>query len=269
MIQIKEHEMIKLAGFVQNHFGINLTEKRNLVEGRLAKHLSDLGIESFEEYFDLVVSDTSCSEISFLIDKLTTNHTFFMRESSHFDYFRDTVLPWLSRMVKDYDLRIWCAGCSTGEEPYTLAMILSDYFGNEKYLWDMKILATDISTTALETAREGIYKSDAVQTLPKAWQLSYFKPIGGQRFQVCDAIRDQVVYRSFNLMEKTLPFKKQFHVIFCRNVMIYFNQETKNQLIQRYYNHTCPGGYLFIGHTESLAQETMGYHYVQPSVYRK
>lgn len=269
MIQITDQEMKELSDFVQQHFGITLAEKKNLVEGRLAKHLSDLGIENFRTYFQRVINDRSGEEISFLMTKLTTNHTFFMREASHFDYFRDTVLPWIAETVKDKDLRIWCAGCSTGEEPYTLAMILADYFGKEQILWDRKILATDISATALNTAREGIYKGDEVRTLPHAWQMNYFKPLGNDRYRVSDAIREQVIFRSFNLMEPTLPFKKLFHVIFCRNVMIYFNQETKSQLISRYYHQTQTGGYLFIGHTESLGQDTMGYKYLLPSVYRK
>ncbi len=269
MVEITELEMKQLCEFVQKNFGITLFEKKNLVEGRLAKHLSDLGIDSFDDYFQRVVNDRSGEEISFLMDKLTTNHTFFMREASHFDYFRDTVLPWLVNTVKDKDLRIWCAGCSTGEEPYTLAMIVSDFLNKYEIGWDRKILATDISSVVLNTAKKGIYKGEAVRTLPIAWQLAYFIPTGNDRFRVCSDIQNQVVFRSFNLMEPILPFKKQFHVIFCRNVMIYFNQETKSQLVQRYYDQTVPGGYLFIGHTESLGQETMGYKYVLPSVYRK
>lgn len=269
MVQITDHEMKKLSEFVRRHFGINLTEKRNLVEGRLAKLLNDRGIDSFDAYFQLVISDKTGTEVSQLMDKLTTNHTFFMREASHFDHFRDHVLPWLAQSVKDRDLRIWSAGCSTGEEPYTLAMILADYFKEEQASWDMKILATDISASVLNAAREGIYTGEAVHTLPKAWQMTYFNPIGQDKYRVCDKIRNQVIFRSFNLMEPALPFRKPFHVIFCRNVMIYFEAETKNQLVGRYYQHTAPGGYLYIGHSESLSRDTMGYRYLLPSVYRK
>lgn len=261
--------MKRLSEFVQRNFGINLTDKKNLVEGRLAKLLADRGIESFETYFQLVVADKTGAEVSQLMDKLTTNHTFFMREASHFDYFRDHVLPWLAETVKDRDLRIWCAGCSSGEEPYTLAMILADFFGKEQILWDKKVLATDISISVLDKAREGIYGGEEVRTLPRAWQLQYFTALGNDKYRVCDTIRSQVIFRSFNLMEPVLPFRKLFHVIFCRNVMIYFDQDTKNQLVQRYYNQTVPGGFLFIGHSESLSKDTMGYHYLIPSVYRK
>lgn len=269
MIQIQDAEVKRISEFVQTNFGINLTEKKNLIEGRLSKLLEGRGIASFEDYFQLVVTDKTGAEVSQLIDKLSTNHTFFMREASHFDYFRDHVLPWLAETVKDRDLRIWCAGCSTGEEPYTLAMILSDFFGKEKLYWDMNILATDISVSVLNTAREGIYAGEAVRTLPKVWQLGYFKAIGDDKYRICEAIRKQVTYRSFNLMEPVLPFRKSFHVIFCRNVMIYFDQETKNQLVSRYFKQSVSGGYLFIGHSESLSRDTMGYRYLLPSVYRK
>lgn len=269
MLQIKDCELKRLSEFVQIHFGINLTQKKKLVEGRLAKLLADRDIESFDAYFQMVLKDKSGKEVAELIDKLTTNHTFFMREASHFDYFRDNVLPWLAETVKNRDLRVWCAGCSSGEEPYTLAMILSDYFGKEHVCWDTKILATDISVSVLNTAKEGIYTGEAVRTLPKYWQLGYFNSIGNDQYRICDRIRNQVVFRSFNLMEPVLPFRKLFHVIFCRNVMIYFDQDTKDQLVSRYFNQTTQGGYLFIGHSESLSRDTMGYRYVLPSVYRK
>ena len=269
MIQIKDKEMEQLCRYVKDHFGINLIDKKTLVEGRLAKLLGDQGIEDFDAYFQLLSEDKSGTEVFQLIDKLTTNHTFFMREASHFDYFRDQVLPWLAESVKDRDLRIWCAGCSSGEEPYTLAMILSDFFGKEQNSWDMKILATDISVSVLKTAREGIYTGEAVRTLPKAWQLGYFNAVDNDRYRVCEGIRNQVIFRSFNLMDPVLPFRKTFHVIFCRNVMIYFDQDTKNQVVSRYFHQTAPGGYLFIGHTESLSRDTMGYKYILPSVYRK
>lgn len=269
MIQIKDHEMQQLSAFVQERFGIRLIEKRNLVEGRLTKLLTDRGINSFSEYFQTVVSDKTGSEILLLMDRLTTNHTFFMREASHFDYFRSHVLPWLEQVSRERDVRIWSAGCSSGEEPYTLAMILTDYFGKGAGGWDLRILATDISASVLDSARRGEYTGEEVRTLPRPWQLSYFNQLPGDRFQVCEGIRNQVIFRSFNLMEPVLPFKRPFHVIFCRNVMIYFDQETKNQLIQRYYNGTLGGGYLFIGHSESLGRDSMGYRYVLPSVYRK
>lgn len=270
MIKITDREMRMLSEFIRTNFGINLTEqKKTLVEGRLTNFLEERGFESFLSYFQMVVADKSEKELTLLMDKLTTNHTYFMRESSHFEYFRDTVLPWAAETAKDRDLRIWCAGCSTGEEPYTLAMILADAFGKDKIPWDARVLATDICSSALNTAKEGIYSAEAVKSLPRAWQLAYFKPHGPDEFQVCDSIRERVIFRSFNLMEQVLPFRKSFHVVFCRNVMIYFNQETKEQLVKRFYDKTERGGYLFIGHSESITRDGMDYRYLLPSVYRK
>lgn len=269
MIQISNGEMQRLSDFVQSRFGIKLIEKKSLVEGRLTKILMDRGFKSFEAYFQTVVADKSGTEVLQLMDRLTTNHTFFMREASHFDYFRDQVLPWIERSASDRDTRIWSAGCSSGEEPYTLAMLLADHFGKGRGIWDLRILATDISASVLEAARKGEYAGDEVRTLPRPWQLSYFNHLGQDRYRVSDAIRDMVIFRSFNLMEPVLPFRKPFHTIFCRNVMIYFDQETKNQLVQRYFQHTADGGYLFIGHSESLGRDSMGYRYVLPSVYRR
>jgi chemotaxis protein methyltransferase CheR len=264
-----DHEMEMLSEFIQTNFGINLTEKRILLEGRLTNLLEERGFENFESYFHTVLADKTERELILLIDKITTNHTFFMRETSHFDYFRDTVLPWLAETVTDGDLRIWCAGCSTGEEPYTLAMILADYFEKNNKNWDTKILATDISNRALSIAKKGVYNVESIKILPSAWQLSYFKHVKLDQYEVCERIKNRVVFRSFNLMEKVLPFRKSFHVVFCRNVMIYFNKETKEQLVNRFYDNTEKGGYLFIGCSESIPKDALSYQYVMPSVYRK
>jgi len=204
-----------------------------------------------------------------LIDKITTNHTFFMREADHFYYFRDTVLPYLTRTVKEKDLRIWSAGCSTGEEPYTLAMIIDEFLGREKMLWNSKILATDISAKVLDVAQRGIYSNEEIASLPAQWRLNYFKKFNHEKSILIDRIINEVIYRKFNLMEGIFPFKRKFHVIFCRNVMIYFDNKTKDELVNKYYQQLEPGGYLFIGHSESLNRETTRLKYIMPAVYRK
>ena len=204
-----------------------------------------------------------------LVNKITTNHTYFMREANHFYYFRDKVLPYLSEKVKQKDLRIWSAGCSSGEEPYTLAMIIDEFLGKEKLLWDTKVLATDISAKVLEQASSGIYPNAEVNTLPPQWRLNYFTNIDNQKSIIVDRIRNEVIYRKLNLMERNFPFRKLFHVIFCRNVMIYFDTQTKRQLVQKFYNSLEPGGYLFVGHSESLNPEETSFKYVIPAVYRK
>jgi chemotaxis protein methyltransferase CheR len=187
----------------------------------------------------------------------------------HFNFFREKVLPYLSREVTNRDLRIWSAGCSTGEEPYTLAMIIDEFFGAEKKYWDAKILATDISLRALEEAKRGVYSSKAIAPVPALWKSSYFTRADAETCAVSDKIKDEVIFRRFNLMNKTFAFKKKFNVIFCRNVMIYFNNETKHELVSRFYDATESGGYLFIGHAESLNREQTKYKFIMPAVYRK
>ena len=269
MINLKDSEFRELTGYIKDNYGINLTHKKLLIEGRLSNMVTEKGFSGFSEYLKFVFEDSSGNEISTLINKLTTNHTFFMREADHFDYFRDFVLPYLETNAKTKDLRVWSAGCSSGEEPYTLAMIMADYFGEERSLWNTTILATDISHKVLDIAEKGIYSVDAVNTLPKYWSLRYFNKIGNENYQINTETREEVIYRNFNLMTEVFPFKKKFHVIFCRNVMIYFEPKTKMDLINKFYDITEPGGYLFIGHSESINKNETKYEYIMPAVYRK
>ena len=215
------------------------------------------------------MNDSTGQGIAELLNRITTNHTFFMRETAHFDFFQDTVIPYLKMSVKDRDLRIWSAGCSSGEEPYTLGMIINDSFRKEKDLWNTSLLATDISLQAIEKAKKGIYSKEAVGTLPAIWKRNYFLPHDSENYIISDTIKKDMVFRRFNLMEETFPFKKKFHGIFCRNVMIYFDQITKDRLIDKFYNHLAEGGYLFIGHSESINRTNCKFRYVKPAVYRK
>ena len=270
MVSITEKEFKQLAEFIKSSYGINLKEeKKSLVIGRLHNVLMQQDFKSFSDYYDYVVSDKTGNAVTVLIDKITTNHTFFMREVDHFYYFKNTVLPHLASTVRDKDLRIWSAGCSSGEEPYTLAMMLDEYFGNGKMLWDSKVLATDISGKVLDIAQKGIYDNEEIASLPVQWRLSYFKKYGIEKSILVDRIRDEVIYRKFNLMEAVFPFKRKFHVIFCRNVMIYFDNKTRDELVYKFYQHLEQGGYLFIGHSESLNRETTRLKYIMPAVYRK
>lgn len=269
MLAINETEFLRLIGYMKNNYGINLTQKKTLIEGRLSNTIIEKGFDSFGEYFNFVFSDKTCGEIETLINKLTTNHTFFMRESKHFDYFRNTVLPYLAESIRDRDLRIWSAGCSTGEEPYTLQMIMNDYFGNNSVFWDKKILATDISTRALEIAKVGKYPLEAISEITPFWKLNYFEKLDGENVRVKESIRENVIFRKFNLMEEQFPFKRKFHVIFCRNVMIYFEKNTKQLLVNKFYDCLDKGGYLFIGHSETIDKEETDFKYIIPAVYRK
>jgi len=270
MISITEKEFWQLAQFIKSNYGINLKkEKQTLVIGRLAAVLANKGFRSFSQYYDYVIADKSGEAVITLIDKITTNHTFFMRESEHFYFFRDRVLPFLKRTVSDKDLRIWSAACSSGEEPYTLAMIMEDFFGREKPLWDTKVLATDISEKVLNIARNGIYSDERIAPLPSGWRTNYFRKYDNENSILTDKIRNEVIYRKLNLMDTSFPFRRKFHVIFCRNVMIYFDNETKDRLVNKLYDHMEYGGYMFIGHSESLSGGNSGFRYIMPAVYRK
>jgi len=270
MKPITEKEFKQLIEYVKANYGVNLAHKKTLIVGRLQNYIVQNNFKSFSDYYEFVVSDKTGKAAAILINKVTTNHTFFMREAEHFEYFRNYVLPSLAaKEHKQKDLRIWSAGCSTGEEPYTLAMIVSDYFGADKRWWDTKILATDISTKVLEEAVEGVYPNEELATLPEKWRRSYFTRLNDEKSSITDKIKNEVIFRKFNLMEEVFPFKKKFHAIFCRNVMIYFDSKTRKELVDRFYEFTEPGCYFFIGHSESLNREETKFKYVLPAVYRK
>ncbi|MGE5613576.1 MAG: CheR family methyltransferase [Bacillota bacterium] len=269
MLKITRKEFRQLAGFIKANYGINLKEeKQALVTGRLANVLLQNNFDNFSDYYNYVISDKTGDAVITLLNKITTNHTFFMREADHFFYFRDKVLPYLKNSVKNNDLRIWSAGCSTGEEPYTLAMIIDEFFGREKAQWDTKILATDISVKALETAIKGIYSPDRITPLPSRWKINYFKK-HDDYYIIDEKIKKEVIFRRQNLMDEKFPFRRNFHVIFCRNVMIYFDANTKSELVNKFYDLTEHGGFLFIGHSESLNRSETRYKYVMPAIYRK
>lgn len=270
MLTITDQEFHQLSAFIKAHYGINLKEeKRALVIGRLHNVLLQHNFNDFSEYYQYILSDKTGTAITTLINKITTNHTFFMREADHFFYFRDKVLPPIINSSREKDLRIWSAGCSSGEEPYTLAMIVDELLGKSKMWWDAKILATDISERVLDEAQKGIYSAEEVASIPPEWKINYFKRIDQDHFAIQDRLKSEVIFRKFNLMDPTFPFKRKFHVIYCRNVMIYFDTPTKNALVNKFYDALDYGGYLFIGHSESLNRDETRFRYVMPSVYRK
>lgn len=270
MISISDREFAQFSNFVRDNYGINLRkEKKTLVEARLNGVLEENGFSCFEDYLRFVVEDKTGNRLEVLINKITTNHTFFMREFEHFKYFRDVVLPYLYKSIADKDLRTWSAGCSSGEEAYTLAMVIADFFQKEKLWWNTKILATDISTRVLETAKAGVYMEEQLTSVSESWRRDYFSKLDISRYKISDSIKNEIIFRRFNLMEERFPFRRKFHVIFCRNVMIYFDTETKQKLVSKFYDMTEPGGYLFTGHSESITNLKTGYKYIMPAVYRK
>jgi chemotaxis protein methyltransferase CheR len=269
MTKITRDEFMRLVVYMREHYGINLEQKQTLVEGRLWGVLSRKGFNSLDEYFQYMLQDKSGEEAKTLVTRLTTNYTYFMREDQHYKYLVKNILPGLTPTLKDKDLRIWSAGCSSGEEPYTTAMVLDDYFGKSKSQWDCKVLATDISPQVLAMAQEAVYPEDRLQNLSAEWKTKYFEKVDAELFQVRPFLKNEVIFRSFNLMEKVLPFKKKFHVIFCRNVMIYFNKETRDALVERYYDALAPGGHLFIGMSETVSKSDTRFTFVQPSIYKR
>jgi len=271
--KIGEAEFQAIRRLVYDNFGINLTEqKRSLVMGRLQKVLRERGFNTFQAYLEWLTSDQSGEGLEELANRISTNHTFFWRENSHFDYFAETIVPEAAARHRNDsgNLRIWCAGCSSGEEPYTLIMLMKEALGDEYDRFKPLLLATDISATALRTAQRAVYGPDRVDRMPAALRNKYFErgPEPGS-FQVVESVRNQVVFRRHNLMNATFPFKKPFDAVFCRNVMIYFDKPTRDGLVSRFHRHTASDGFLLIGHSETLGHDNKQYGYVMPACYRR
>jgi chemotaxis protein methyltransferase CheR len=246
--------------------GIQLREgKEGLVRARLARRLRQLGADSYRDYLERVRADATGRELAHMVDLLTTNKTSFFREPAHFDLLRARVLPEFAGAAGG--LRVWSAGCSTGEEPYTIAMVLRDALGDAEWR-AARVLATDISERVLARARAGEYADEAVAEVDPALQRRHFVRDAGGGWAVQPALRAPVRFAPLNLMGPW-PMRGPFHAIFCRNVMIYFDKPTQAALVGRYYDLLAPGGYLFVGHSESLSAVGHAFAYVQPAVYRK
>lgn len=267
LVKLTDDEFQKLISFVYSHYGIDLAKKRQLIEGRLSHTLRTKGMSSFSEYMRLLFNDKTGEEMHQFLNKITTNHSYFARENEHFDFLMNVALPQLEK-TRNGDLRIWSAGCSAGQEAYNIAMVMDQYFGPRKSQWDTTILATDISTNVLTKARQGVYSAENVKGLPPTWRTKYFTKLADGNYQVCDKIRQEVVFRIFNLMDPFV-YKKPFDIIFCRNVMIYFDSPTTNRTVAKFYEATAMGGYLFIGHSESIDRERSKYTYLRPAIYQK
>lgn len=265
-MSISDADFIRLSNFIQNNYGINLSQKRQLITGRLSTSLRQRGYKNFTEFVDHLLKKKDEEEITFVLNKLTTNYTFFMREKDHLDYFCRNIIPELVRRhQKDKVLSIWSAGCSSGEEPYNISMFLFDYLGAHAREWDTRILATDISAQALNTGRRGIY--ELPDTIPPEWRKKYFVDNKNGTHTVAPMVKDNVIFQHFNLMDP-IRFRRKFDVIFCRNVMIYFDQPTKDALVQRFYDATVPGGYLLISYSENLSQQSP-YRRLAPATFQK
>lgn len=270
-ITISDKEFDKISRLVYDHYGIHLTDKkRSLVTGRLQSVLRQRGCSNFTEYLDFL-SKSDESAMSELVNRISTNHTFFYREYAHFEFMMNTALPEFEayhKKINSSTLRLWCAAASSGEEPYTIALHLLEYFKTDYHRWKAGLLATDISEDALSKALKGVYTAEGVEKIPANVRSKYFDQ-HGDNFHVKDVLKKEVLYRKFNLMTEKFPFKKNFDLISCRNVMIYFDKETKEKLVNKLYDQLRPGGYLFIGHSETLNGLKTPFTYVKSAIYQR
>ena len=268
MLQLTDADFARLVRFMQDTYGIDLRQKRLLINSRLSATLTEQGYGDFTSFVDELLKKKDEKMVELLLNKLTTNYTYFMREKDHYDFFVKTILPELmEKNKKSKNLAIWSAGCSSGEEPYNISMCIKDTMGAQAAGWDTRVLATDISHRVLSAATDPAYEMP--EDIPQSWRNRFFvkRKDSSGLYTVTPEIRQNVIFRTFNLMSP-IRFKMKFDVIFCRNVMIYFDQHTKDALIRRFYDATNPGGYLLIGHSENISKNSP-YQMVRPAIFRK
>jgi chemotaxis protein methyltransferase CheR len=272
---LTDKDYTRIAQLIYEHSRIHLGDnKRELVASRLGKRLRATGCANYSEYCDVLAGLDGGEEINNLVDAISTNHTFFFRERKHFDFLEQTVLADFHRDPSfrgDGCFRCWSAAASSGEEPYSIAIVLAAHAEkNPGFHWEMD--CSDISRTALDCAMEGIYPDVRLDDVPLEWKRRFFqRGIGSQtgRFRVKAELRNRMSWHLMNLFQDVYPFDTKFHVIFCRNVMIYFDKESQENLVHRMSRLLKPGGYLKVGHSESLAGIRHSLQTVRPAVYRK
>lgn len=273
MMRDSDYEFIR--ELVYNHSRINLgPDKKELVSARLGKRLRATNITSISDYCRFLQDKEGDEELSHLIDAISTNHTYFFREQEHFDFLNNIALP---EMVKRRAterwprFNVWSAACSSGEEPYSLAIALNQFFGASN-TWPWRIEATDISHRILQKARVGIYREESVKKVPPNLLRQHFqKGFGPQEgnYRVKQHVLESVTFRQLNLLEGALPFNEPFQIIFCRNVMIYFDRNTQNELVNKLARQLVPGGYLMVGHSESLSGIKHPLTMLKPAIYQR
>jgi len=272
---LSEHELKRVSDFIGQEVGIQLPmAKRTLVESRLSKRLRALGFDDFRDYLDYTLEDSDGTlEKLQLIDVLTTNKTSFYRESDHFDYMVNHAVPAITEDTKSgrKEISLWSAGCSTGEEAYTISIELNE-LATQKNNIAFNILATDISHTCLSKASRGIYTERQAESIPVELRKKYLlrsRNTDKALVQMGPQLRHRIKFRSLNLMDKHFDVPKNMDIIFCRNVMIYFNNELREELVKKFESHLAIGGYLFVGHSESLNGIKTTLQQTAPMVYQK
>lgn len=262
-------EYKQLCSLIYDESGIALGEnKQSLVLSRLTKRLRELHLTTFSAYLELVTGDPRKEEFTRLLDLISTNKTDFFREPKHFHFLRERILPTLEREKR---VRIWSSACSTGEEPYTIAMTLWEGVADPAR-WDFRILASDLSTRVLAKAAAGTYEEDRIRDVPSDVAKRHFLRGKGDSVglvKVKPHLSDLIIFRRLNLMSDRFPIKSPLDVVFCRNVMIYFDRPTQERLVNKFYQHLKPGGHLFIGHSESLQWVEHPFKLLAPTIYLK
>jgi chemotaxis protein methyltransferase CheR len=270
-------EFTRFSEFIIGQCGIKMPpSKKIMLEARLQKRLRSLEIPSYNEYYQYIQSEGGSGELVHMLDAVTTNKTEFFRESIHFQYLAQTILPEaLSEQEgskhKDRPFFLWSAGCSTGEEPYTLAMVLSE-FAHQHPSFRFSVVATDISTKVLDRARDGIYDEDRTAAIPLALKQRYVlrsKDRGKNLVRIVPELRAAVQFKRLNLMDESFSFSEPLDIIFCRNVIIYFDRSTQERLINRFCRVLKPEGHLFLGHSESVHGLDLPLRRITSTVYRK
>jgi len=269
--QLSDLEFSKFSRLIYDVAGINLQPvKKTMLDGRLRRRLRAVGVSSFAEYFKyLQTPEGQEREMVLMLDAVSTNKTDFFREAKHFDLLTGQVLPALMR--KNRQIRIWSAGCSTGEEPYTLAMVMEEFCESHKNL-GYSILATDLSTDVLAKARLAIYEDSKIEPVPTTYRYKYLLRGEGSRrgyHRVAPRLRRKVNFQRLNFMDEHFAINTEMDIIFCRNVIIYFDQQTQAALFEKFYRQLAPGGYLFIGHSESLHEIDGKMRRLGPTVFQK
>jgi chemotaxis protein methyltransferase CheR len=273
--ELSPESFARLAKFITGELGIKMPEsKLTMVQSRLIRRARELGLSSVEGYGEYVIGSSNAEEREQFINAITTNKTDLFREPAHYEFLTRTALPLLVRAeggISRRTVKVWSAGCSSGEEPYTLAMLLNEY-GAERPGFDYAILGTDVSTRVLEQARSGIYAEEKVAPVPPELRRKYIWRSRTQSeavVRIVPALRRKVVFHAVNFMDSDYRIREIFDLIFFRNVMIYFDRPTQEAVVNRICRNLAPGGYLFVGHSESLAGLDIPVKLVQTSVFRK
>lgn len=263
----------RLASYIERNVGIKMPEQKILMmQARLSSRLNALNMTSFADYVDYVLSGENNEEVLHMIDVMTTNLTHFFREPTHFEFLSNRVLTEYIADKKT-SIKLWSAGCSTGQEPYTLAIVIKEFLRKNKIShFDFSILATDISTRVLDKAEKAVYPAESVAKVPLTVKKSYFlksknseKPL----VRIKPEIRNKINFKRVNFIDSDYGFKETFQIIFCRNVLIYFDKDIQKKVLEKFMTYLEPGGYLFLGHSETVMNMDLPLKTVSPTVFQK